>query len=187
VSVQRRYTSRDLDLLPDIEGVRYEIIDGELFVSHSPHADHQYACAVATFALHGWSRQSGLGRTLVGPGLVFSEDDDVIPDVVWSSWERLTSLDEAGHFRAAPDLVVEVLSPGPANERRDLQAKLVLYTRQGVKEYWIVDWRGHTVRVYRRSARTLELATTLVDGETLTSPLLPDFSLAVPELWEPRP
>jgi len=187
MSVQRRYTSRDLDLLPDIEGVHYEIIDGELFVTHSPHADHQHACAVATSALHTWSRQSGLGRTMVGPGLVFSEDDDVEPDVVWSSWERLGSLDDAGHFRAAPDLVVEVLSPGPANERRDLQAKFGLSTRQDVKKYWIVDWRRHTVRIYRRSDQTLELVATLGDGETLTSPLLPGFAHPVSELWEARP
>ena len=36
MSVQRRYTSRDLDLLPDVEGIRYEIIDGELHVSKQP-------------------------------------------------------------------------------------------------------------------------------------------------------
>jgi len=56
---------------------------------------------------------------LQSPGIVF-QSDNVIPDVVWASNERLERLlDEAGHLTAAPELVVEVLSPGKKNERRD--------------------------------------------------------------------
>jgi len=72
----------------------------------------------------------------------FAEDEDVIPDLVWISRERKAlAMDEQGHFQAAPELVVEVLSPGPANERCDRELKLKLYSRQGVLEYWIVAWR----------------------------------------------
>ena len=43
MTVQRRYTSADLDILPEIEGIRYEIIDGDLFVSKMPTWEHEHA------------------------------------------------------------------------------------------------------------------------------------------------
>jgi Uma2 family endonuclease len=119
------------------------------------------------------------------PGIIFAEDDDVAPDVVWCSYERLEKvLGDDGKFHGAPELVIEVLSPGWANERRDRQAKLKLYSRRGVKEYWILDWTVGQVEVYRRSRRALRLIETLHKSETLTSPLLPGFSCSVAELFE---
>ena len=151
-----RYTSADLELLPDIEGVRYEIIDGDLYVSKQPHACHQFACTRLASDLNQWDRQTGIGITLIAPGLIFAEDADIAPDVVWVSRERLQyAMDDAGHLRAAPELVVEVLSPGRENERRDRDLKLRLYSRQGIQEYWIVDWRLHTVQIYRREQTML--------------------------------
>ncbi len=117
-------------------------------------------------------------------GLIFSEYDAVIPDLVWVSRERLALLaDEAGHLRGAPELVVEVLSPGAENERRDLGAKLKLYSVHGVAEYWILDWRLETVAVYRRQRARLRLVATLRRDDTLTSPLLPGFALPVGHLF----
>lgn len=116
----------------------------------------------------------------------FAEDEDVIPDLVWISRERKAlAMDEQGHFQAAPELVVEVLSPGPANERCDRELKLKLYSRQGVLEYWIVDWRLRVVQVYRRQDLALQLVATLSGEDVLTSPLLPGFSCPVANLWDP--
>jgi Uma2 family endonuclease len=189
MTVQRRYTSADLDMLPEIEGIRYEIIDGELFVAKQPSWDHQSTCGEICAALKQWSRETGLGRAAEAPGMVFADDtdDDVIPDVVWISRARLArALDAAGHLTIAPELVVEVLSPGSTNERRDREAKLGLYSRRGVDEYWIVDWRRHRVEVFRRvGGPDLELVATLGDEDALTSPLLPGFEVKVASLWEP--
>src|ERR1041384_6397360 len=67
--------------------------------------------------------------------LLLAEDDDVAPDVIWISNNRMaTALWDDGKFHEAPELVVEVLSPGSANERRDREAKLQLYSRRGVSE-----------------------------------------------------
>jgi Uma2 family endonuclease len=187
MSVQRRYTSRDLDSLPDIEGIRYEIIDGELYVSKQPNLKHQYVCTVLIFALHGWCVSDGHGRVYGTPGLVFSDDDDVIPDLVWIGEERLAiGRDASGHITVGPELAIEVLSPGSANERRDRVAKLVLYSRRGVDEYWIVDGRQRTVEVFRRAGDDLTLVARLGDGDRLTSPLLRGFELPVADLWEPE-
>ena len=66
-------------------------------------------------------------RPGAAPGLIFADDDDVAPDVVWISRERLAgTLDQTGHLHTAPELVVEVLSPGSVNERRDREVKLKL-------------------------------------------------------------
>jgi Uma2 family endonuclease len=185
MSVQRRYTSADLDILPQIEGIRYEIIDGELFVSKQPSWHHQSAASNTCSALKQWNRETRRGQTVEVPGLVFADDDDVIPDVIWISNSRLVgALDAAGHLTVGPELVVEVLSPGSANERRDREVKLGLYSRRGVDEYWIVDWQRHEVQVFRRAGDSLELAATLGD-DALTSPMLPGFEVRVASLWEP--
>jgi Uma2 family endonuclease len=184
MSVQRRYTSRDLGSLPDIEGVRYEIIDGELHVSKQPSWHHQRASSRIWRALEDWNDETGLGEATEAPGVIFAEDDDVAPDIVWISKGRLEGgLDSAGHLTVAPELVVEVLSPGTTNVRRDRISKLDLYSRQDVQEYWIVDCRLRTVEVFRRRGSTLESVATLMDDEVLTSPLLPDFALPLRRIW----
>jgi len=186
VTTAFRFTSVDLERLPDIAGVRYEIIDGDLYVSRQPDEAHQYTSSAFTFALHGWSLLTGAGLTVPAPGLVFTEDNDVIPDLVWISHERRAlATDEKGHYRLSPELVIEVLSPGVVNERRDRDLKLNLYSRQGALEYWIADWREHIVEVYRREGDELRLVATLRDGELLTSPLLPGFACPVESLWGP--
>ena len=188
MSIAPRFTSADLERLPNIEGIRYEIIDGDLFVSKQPHWHHQYASDAVLRALWEGDRQTGWGVAISAPGLVFAADDDVIPDVVWISHARLAAVvDEAGHLRDAPELVVEVLSPGSENERRDRELKLRLYSRRGVQEYWIVDWRRRTVQVYRReladpstgSGQALHPVATLAGEDVLTTPLLPDFACPI--------
>ncbi len=169
----RRWTVADLDALPEtVDGwrVRYEIIDGELFVSRAPGDDHQYACAEITYELVNWNRTAGNGQVLVGPGVIFSIADAVEPDIVWISHERLARFEEADqHLHGAPELVVEVLSPGAANLRRDLDRKLRLYSERRVLEYWAADPRAATVRVYRPGpAGALTLVATLGPDDTLT-------------------
>jgi Uma2 family endonuclease len=178
-----RWQSADLELLPD-NGNRYEIIDGELLVTRAPHWDHQNAILNLSVALVTWSRSSGLGRVSVTPGLVFTDDDNVIPDLVWISTDRLARvLDESGHLLAAPELVVEVLSAGTDNERRDREVKRKLYAIRGVQEYWIIDWRRQQIEIFRRDLHGLPLVATLFSSDVLTSPLLPDFQQSVAEVF----
>ncbi|HLH26299.1 MAG TPA: Uma2 family endonuclease [Chloroflexota bacterium] len=182
-----RWTSADLELLPD-DGKRYEIIDGELYVSRQPHYYHQLLCMDLGAPLQRWSRETGAGQVSVAPGVILADDDDVAPDLVWVSRERLaTTLAPDGKLHAAPDLVVEILSPGSTNERRDREAKLKLYSRRGVREYWIVNWQRRQVEVYRRVDAALQLIATLLEGDSLQSPLLPGFALPISELFAQVP
>jgi Uma2 family endonuclease len=182
-----RWTSADLAQFPD-NGYRYEIIEGELFVAKQPNWHHQFTCTRISTFLEMWSIQSGMGQTTQAPGLLFADDDDVAPDIVWISHERRqTALGEDGKLHAAPELVVEVLSPGKANQERDRKHKLNLYSRRGVKEYWIVDWLTRQVELYRRKRRQLYLMETLFQGDQLQSPLLPGFCCAVRDLFDQIP
>src|SRR5437868_11027011 len=117
-----RWTTADLENLPErVDGTRYEIIDGELYVSRQPDLNHQDVCANVLVPLRQWSARTGSGKAYFAPGVIFAEDDNVAPDVVWISRERLgtSNTEDVRHLHAAPELVVEVLSPGPTNEQRD--------------------------------------------------------------------
>jgi Uma2 family endonuclease len=179
-----RWTSADLELFPE-NGKRYEIIDGELFVTRAPHWQHQRTCGNLHHALHSWSKSTGLGYVAMGAGVILGDNDDVIPDVVWVSKDRYHALiDQAGHLLGAPELVIEVLSAGKEQERRDRQLKLKLYSNHGVMEYWIADWRSKQIEVYRREGGVLQLEQTLGVTDTLTSPLLPNFACSLGQIFE---
>jgi Uma2 family endonuclease len=178
-------TIRDLEGFPvPLDDQRYELIDGELFVSTQPHWHHQSSAANIIYALQAWNRQTGAGLVIDAPGVIFANDTAVAPDVVWVSAARLDAvLGDDGKLHAAPDLVVELLSPGTENERRDRETKLSLYSRQGVREYWIVNWQRRELQIYRRREAQLVLSATLLADDVLQSPLLPDFAVQVSEFF----
>ncbi len=178
-----RWTSSDLELLPD-NGKRYEIVDGELYVSKQPDMQHQIVCSRLVTFLNMWSIGTGLGEAIGEPGLVFADDGDVVPDVVWISHERFAAaLQPDGKFHSCPELVIETLSPGSINARRDREFKLKLYSRRGAKEYWIVNWQERIVEVYQREEAVLKLNRTLDENDTLTTSLLAGFNCKVSQLF----
>jgi Uma2 family endonuclease len=90
---------------------------------------------------------------------------------------------DAEHLTGAPELIVEVLSPGADNEQRDRSVKLKLYATQGVQEYWIADPAFQEIQVDRRQYATLKLVATLQASDEISSPLLPGFSCLVSMLF----
>ncbi len=177
-----RWTSHDLELLP--EDKRYEIVSGELYVSKQPHLHHQIVCGNVHALLKSWSDQTQTGLPIFTPGVIFADDDDVVPDVVWISYERLTTaLHSDGKLHSSPELVIEVLSPGSENARRDREVKLKLYSRRGADEYWVINWQERRLEVYQRDEGILTLDNTFSETETLRSPLLPGFSCRVGQLF----
>jgi Uma2 family endonuclease len=180
------WTSRDLELLPDDK--RYEIIHGELYMSKQPHLHHQIVCGKVLTLLEIWSDQAQTGLPIVTPGVIFADDDDIVPDVVWISYERLaTAFQSDGKLHTSPELVIEVLSPGSENARRDREVKLKLYSRRGADEYWIINWQERRMEVYQHHKGKLTLEKTLNETETLESPLLLGFSCKVGQLFKSMP
>ena len=109
------------------------------------------------------------------PGVIFGELSGVIPDLVFVSHERRSEIASGDRITGAPDLVIEIMSPGSENERRDRLAKRQLYGKYGVKEYWIVDFENRTIKVYLLLGQTLELRSVLTGQGEITSSVLPGF------------
>ncbi len=170
----------DLEHFPTDDGNRYELIDGVLYVATQPHWRHQNIATNLSGELWFWNRQTGAGKVLVEPGIIFASDTAIIPDIVWIHRDRLAIvLDEDGKLHAAPDLAVEILSAGKENQTRDREKKRVLYERYGVQEYWIVDRWQRQIEVYRLVNGQLALTHTYGVADTLTSPLLLGFACSV--------
>lgn len=171
-------TVADLDACPD-DNNRYELIGGKLFVSRAPRLPHQLVLQRLQLTLGNYLESNPIGTLAPGTGAVFSEYDAVIPDLVFVSQERWDSIVADERFVGAPDLVIEVLSPGPENKKRDFVVKRQLYAEYGVQEYWIVDPQTRSVQVYRLHAQNLEEAMLLTGDDKVTSPRLPGFELAL--------
>jgi Uma2 family endonuclease len=182
-TIEPLLTVADLDVFPDDDGNRYELIGGELFVSRAPGLSHQFVLRNLLIELGLYLRANPIGKLVPGAGAIFSDYDAVIPDLAFVRNERWDQVVTGEKFTGALDLVVEILSPGTQNRQRDLIAKRRLYGKYGVQECWIVDTENQEVLVLRLQGQALEQATKLKADDELSSPLLPDFKLQVSVLF----
>ena len=139
-----KLTYEDYLLLP--EGTRYEIIEGELFMTPSPRTVHQRLIVKLFRIIDNFVRGKNLGEVFVAPyDVVLSKHDIVQPDILFVSKENSHLITEL-NLQGAPDLVVEILSP--SIEDRDSILKKKLYAAFGVKEYWIADPAKKSVKLF---------------------------------------
>jgi Uma2 family endonuclease len=176
-------TIADWDAMPFEEGYRYEIIEGELFVSCSPGLTHQMVSDNLVFLLRNFLKLNPIGVAVSTPGLVLSEFSGVIPDIVFFSQDQRETIVTNDRLHGSPSLVVEILSPGWSSIRRDRVVKLQLYGKHGVPEYWIIDLKNKAVEKYVNQGSSLVLQETLGEEETLTTPALPGFSCRVSDIF----
>jgi Uma2 family endonuclease len=179
--VYPRLTIDDLDALPD-DSKRYEIIKGELFVTGILGLTHQAITSNILFAFMTYLKQNPLGKFFPTPGVIFSDFDAVIPDLVFISHERLDEIAVNERLSGAPEIIIEILSPGLENQKRDRQIKRQLYRKYGVKEYWIVDAEQSTVEIYR--SPKFNRAKIFTMDEEIKTPLLPNFCCPVRDVFE---
>ena len=153
----------------------YEVLEGELFVSPPPSVRHQRILRRLLVALDGYLTGRGAGEVLAAPvGVKLSDDQVVEPDlvVVLSGHEdRIGDQVIAG----APDLVIEILSPGTA--ARDLGPKRSLYEQHRVAEYWIVDPLESRIEVLSLRSDALESVGLWSRRDRFRSPMLGDLTL----------
>ena len=140
------WAADDLDLLPD-DGNRYEVVDGELFVTPAPSLAHQAVTDQFHARLREFVKSHRLGWVFFAPGDVHVDTRNrVQPDIFVVP---RTAAGRPQDWKSAPKpiLVVEVLSD--STERRDLGPKRELYSSAEIAEYWIVDHEHRMVRVVR--------------------------------------
>ena len=176
----RRLTFEDLAQMPD-DGNRYEIIDGEPFVSPAPPRLHEKITVRLLLLIHAYLVRHRLGDDVyTAPVDVKLADDRVVqPDLIYVSSARRSILREPGVIVGAPDLLVEILSP--SNRAYDEQVKFRLYAASGVLEYWLVDQEAQTLRIYALRDGAYELVPN--DGDHARSLVLPGLEIDVPALF----
>jgi len=187
-AARRAWTYRDLVALPE-DQLRHELIDGEHVVTPSPGTVHQSILLNLVRHLLPYLDRSGLGRMLVAPfDVKLSLFTVVVPDLVYFTAERFARVVNERHATAAPDLVVEILSPG--TRRRDKGRKRALYDREGVQEYWIVDPDARSITALRRpragAGLTDVITAAAAGGGVLESPLFPGLEVPLGEVFRGR-
>jgi Uma2 family endonuclease len=188
LQAKHRWTYSDLVALPD-DQLRHELIDGEHVVTPSPAIPHQVILWNITEALGPYLRANPIGTALTGPvDVKLSPHTLLVPDLVYFTSERFAQVVNEKRATAAPDLVVEILSPG--TRRRDKGRKRAVYDREGVCEYWMVDPEARSITVLRRprpdAGLTDVTVLVLVDGGVLNSPLFPGLRIPLREVFRGR-
>ncbi len=174
----RRLTHTDLAGFPD-DGKRYELIEGVLHVAPAPNTTHQ-RLIVRLMDLFAPLRRGEAGSEIfLAPYDVrFSAEDVVQPDLLVVRPQRATIVG-AQRIEGAPDLIVEILSPG--TRVYDEVVKAALYAREGVTEYWLVDPELATVRVFALVEGQYQAVPH--DGRTATSALFPELTVEIASLF----
>src|SRR5918911_5181823 len=182
IAKEQSMTVDDLLLMPD-DGNRYEVIEGELFVTRAPNYDHQAVITNLAVLIGTYLKQNPIGSVVAGPGVIFSKFSGVIPDLVFLKHPTRKKVLSAGKLKGAPELAIEVVSPGASSHRRDRVAKRALYGKYGVREYWIVDYKTRTVEVCALEENVLQTVAKLTEKDALTSVVLPGFTCYVAAIF----
>jgi Uma2 family endonuclease len=178
--VEKGLTVADLDRFPS-DGLRRELIDGELFVSARPALRHQRVMARLITMLTQYCDEHG-GEAVTEPNNDYSVRDHVEPDITLVRAEHFDRLTERG-VQGPPDVLAEISSP--STRGYDLIRKRAFYEREGVAEYWFLDLDEDVVVVHRLRDGRYGKPVFFARGDTVTSPLLPGLALDVDLLLGP--
>ena len=158
----KHWTAADLRDIPDDRN-RYEIIDGELFVTPSPLLRHQVLSRELLLAIHPYVKKQRIGNAIYAPADVVLADDTVVePDlfvVPLVEGKEPESWEEVGRLL----LVIEILSPSTARVDRTIKRRR--YQREGVPEYWIVDGDALIVERWRAKDERPEIISDRLDWQ----------------------
>ncbi|MBA3450431.1 MAG: Uma2 family endonuclease [Chloroflexia bacterium] len=162
------WTYDDLFLFPD-DGKRYEIIDGELYEMPAPNWNHAVTIA-SLMGLLAPIVEALRGELVTAPvDVFFAGADPVEPDIIVLLPDSRATPVLRG-VEGPPDLLIEVISP--SNPGHDRLTKRALYTRAGVREYWLVDPTSRTIdllTIDRDASHSIQTAT---GDTTMVSPVL---------------
>ncbi len=179
-AAEQRVSYADLERWPE-DGRRYELYDGEVFEIPSPLLIHQFVLGRLHLALSAYVQMYGGSVFLAPLDIVLTDFDVVQPDVLLFRADREHLLHLRKVTRHAPDLAIEILSPGTA--RNDRGRKMRLLERHRVKEYWLVDPDPGAVEVYSLVGEAFVLGSAASADADIRSPLLPELRVRASDLF----
>lgn len=164
---------------------RATLVYGWLVREGTPSLDHQWFSLGLTLALGKHLIKRDLGFLCPGPtDVVLDEAKRLVvqPDLSVVLRDRMHFIRKNKRLYGPPNIAIEVRSPSTA--KRDRTVKLEWYRQYGVQEYWIVDVPKKQVEVFDFASAPEPVVTTYLDGDTLRSRVLPDFSCPVRKVFE---
>lgn len=177
---QGQWTYADYAAIPD-DGKRYEVVKGVLYMTPAPSTGHQGAAFEVAAYLRQCVQMAGLGRVFISPTDVELSSGNVVqPDVFAILNEHLDKI-TSSHVIGAPDLVVEVLSPGTMSH--DIRGKRDAYERAQVPEYWIVSPGEQVVELLALENGVYQSLGVYHGSAILPSRVVPGWSVAVEQLF----
>jgi Uma2 family endonuclease len=175
--VRKDVTLAEVYAMPD-DGMRREVIDGDLFVSPRPARRHQQVMAWLITRLTLNCEEFG-GEALTEPNNDYGDRHHIEPDIVLVRPENAHRLTRLG-VDGPPDLVVEISSP--STWAYDVVRKRAFYEREGVPEYWFIDLNDNVVMIHSLHKGGYQMPVVLGRGDKLISSLLPGLELDVERL-----
>lgn len=174
-------TAEELLTMPD-DGLCYELVKGELKRMPPTGTEHGGVTMELAAPLHRYVKLNKLGQVYAAEtGFKLESDPDTVraPDIAFVRAERIKATGRArGYGDGAPDLAVEVLSPG--NTKREMAEKIEEYFAGGARLVWVVNPKSKTIAVYR----SLTDVVTLTEKDTLDGgEVVPGFQITVAELF----
>jgi Uma2 family endonuclease len=174
-----QFLATDIWDTPD-DGKRYEVIDGELYVTPLPPLKHQSVLGQLLVSIGERIYGEHLGNVVMAVAVVLDDKTAVQPDLVYVSQRRSELISERG-LEGPPDLVVEVLSP--ETRTRDRGVKMQRYARAGIPHYWILDPETESLEVYGLVGTVYELPMIYEGGDVFRPELFPGLEIPIDDLW----
>jgi Uma2 family endonuclease len=183
--LERKITVKEFRAMefPENDYYIYELINGIIMKKAAPKPIHQFVVRRLSKAFENYLDQNPIGEFLTSPIDVFFDDNSQTqPDLLFIKKERdfIVDLDEG--IMGAPDLIVEILSPG--SYKADKIDKKNLYERFGVKEYWIIDPNNKVVEAFVMNDNAYVMQYILENDGQLASTVLTGFTVDIKILFD---
>lgn len=176
-----KLTYEDYCALPE-DGKRYEILDGDLYMSPSPMTPHQRAALRMARLLCDFVDVRMLGEVFIAPcDVILDQHNIVVPDLLFVSKSRQSIITEK-NIQGAPDLLVEILSP--STRLRDIRDKRNIYARCGVEWYWIFDAQEPWILELKRVGSEFAIVGEVKKNGVFKSALFPGLEFRPTDLVE---
>jgi Uma2 family endonuclease len=173
-------TAEELPAIVARDDYRYELVAGRVIRMSPPGWQHGLILVRLLQLLAGHVRERRLGAVVTEVGFKLRSNPDTVrgPDISFVRENRLPAEKKLDYWSGAPDLAIEVLSPG--NTRRDIDAKVSDYLSTGVLEVVIIDPDAETVTRHRPDQKPQIVRS---DGELDLDPIVPGFRCAVKDIF----